>query len=295
MELINHQATETGCSWVPSWTLPQTLLPSHRICLCLLLGLCSALSNQSNPFSCKVYKENALPQGICICLNVGSLCIKVNTLQVPQPSSMSVICWSSGATRIHTSYMNLLGVFQAIYDFCVASMKVTNKIKPLFHQHFPWTGRYLCVGRTGFALKCNITFRLVFFTYLEIIQREGHAEQWRSFKFSQIKKMQPYMLQQCNLDNVSQSFSSFIPSALVCIHHTDLNSCTVYSAQYITVKQLRQNQQIFLGAFHHYQTEMPLLIQVFWYNVSGKMMYQVFPTSWRAALKLGIIYSVLLP
>lgn len=88
------------------------------------------------------------------------------------------------------------------------------------------------------------------------------------------------MLQHCNPDPAFQSFSHFIPSALAWIHHIDSNSCTLYRAQYITVQQLKLNQQIFLGAFQHYQTKMPLLIQVFWYNVSGKMMYQKFPTSW---------------
>jgi len=33
----------------------------------------------------------------------------------------------------------------------------------------------------------------------------------------------------------SRYSSSFIPSTLAWIHHIDLNSCRVYSAQYITV------------------------------------------------------------
>lgn len=95
--------------------------------------------------------HKALVQIISTCQKIGSLCIKMNALQVPHPLLTKILTilkhWYYKVELKFTHFLRisviLLGRFQAISDLCIANMKVANKIKILFCQYFLWTWRYL--------------------------------------------------------------------------------------------------------------------------------------------------------
>lgn len=95
--------------------------------------------------------HNALVQIISTCPKIGSLCIKMNTLQAPHPSVTKIHTmvkhWYYKVELKFTHFLRisviLLGRLQAISVLCMTNVQVANKIKIPFCQYFLWTWRYL--------------------------------------------------------------------------------------------------------------------------------------------------------